>query len=372
MLSHLKRGFFKPLLFVCIILIGYACQNNEGQVRITHYELPIGEAQDVRYSKAFINDNSFYGYNRNSHGIDLIKIDSSLERPSQQLVLFDKEGPEKVGVPENIFTYKNHLYVLDIHDLLVEIDLNTFENQKYQLAFERNGDKLMTGKGMYFNKPRTLTQFEQYVCIPLYKTGYKNGKNYYDSLYVASINLENYEFELLSFAYPPEFKEYYWPVHDDHYVQQISKNQYVIAFKGIAALFLSDKNGSLTKVSYDLQQYDLEDFSKPAPRKMTQRDANKNLLYLNGNQYFSPVYFNPKKKCLYRVAKGQTDEDSFNQTKELHLFKYDLNLDIIDHAAIPQGLLPNFLSSDKGPYFQHSLSQIKNEELFNLSLFSQF
>jgi hypothetical protein len=365
MLGQKGRGFLKPLLLFNLFF--YSCDNTESKVDLVQYNMPIGVDQEILYLQPILVGDSLFGYNYHSHSIDLIRIDSSLSTPGSQYLKLEKFGPDKVGTPENTFFYDGSLYLLDIHNNLTVINIDTKQINRVQLEFEHRGNKMFTGKGISYNKPSSATIFKNTVSIPLYKSGYRNRDGYYDSLYFGKINLNNYQFEIISIPYPSDFQDNYWPVHDDHYVQQIADSLYVISFKGISDIFIGNAKGELKRYVQDMTRFGIDGKVDSKSKTMSRMDAIEDKLYLNGSPYYSPIYYQESENMLYRLVKGKTDDKGFNQTKNLHLFKYNLELEVVNHASLPEGLLPRFILGEKGAYFQHSTLTSQSEDFFRLS-----
>jgi hypothetical protein len=377
MLTNKERGFFKALfstLFIAVsVLLFSACTaKKDSSLAMVEYQLPISIKQNLSYSKAYIYNGAFYGFNRNHLGLDKISIDSNLQRPAKLAISFEQEGPHAVSAPWHITADNEKIYLWDGQKNLTVLGSDFQIEQRQHFDFEQNGNILGFGNGYTVNPPNAVSSYEGQIILPLYKLIPRTSEGYYDSLYFAEIDMKTFDFQIKAFSLPVEFKENYWPIHDEYYVQKVADKDYIITFKAMAAVLAFKEDQLFKRHEIDLREYNLNKAVGTLPKSYDQIAAYRNMAYARGSQQFLPLRYDAEEGVFYRIIKGDTDGSSPVPNKNLHLFKYDRNFKLLNYSKLPDGLLGDFILNSGKLYFQHSELTAENEEVFRLSVINGF
>jgi hypothetical protein len=375
-MTDLGRLIKLPLgaAIVCLLtFLFFSCaQEKNKQSEIIEFNLPISTKQSLTYSKAFISNSTLYGFNRNQFGLDEISIDSNLQEPAKLAIHFEQQGPQAVAAPWHMASYNGKIYLCDSYQNLTVLgDSFQVEHQQH-LDFESSGITLGFGNGYTVNPPIAVSTYEGQAILPLYKLIPRTTKGYYDSLYFAEIDLRTFDYKIKSFPLPADFSENYWPIHDAYYIQKVGDDQYIISFKAMAAVFVGSDKQLVKRHGIDLSKYNLNKAVGSLPKSYDQIAAYRNKEYARGSQLFLPLRYNANENTFYRVVKGETAGESPVPRKNLHLFKYNRNFELLNYTKLPDGLLGDFILDGSKLYFQHSEVTAEDEEVFRLSVIAGF
>jgi hypothetical protein len=328
---------------VSVLLFSTCTAKKDNSLTMVVYKLPISRKQNLSYSKAYIYNGTFYGFNRNHLGLDKISIDSNVQMPAKLAISFEQEGPHAVNAPWHITADNEKIYLWDSQRNLTVLGTNFQIEQQQHFDFEQNGNILGFGNGYTVNPPNRLSRYDGQIILPLYKLIPRSSEGYYDSLYFAEIDINTLAHQVKSFPLPLDFKENYWPIHDQYYIQKVADKDYIISFKAMAAVLEFKGDQLFKRHEIDLSKYNLNKAVGTLPKSYDQIAAYRNMAYARGSQQFLPLRYDAEEGVFYRIIKGDTNGSSPVPNKNLHLFKYDRNFKLLNYSKLPDGLLGDFI-----------------------------
>ncbi len=359
------------LAIIYTLLLFSSCQTDKGKIKsiqnlniiVDSFQIKINPNCLPLYYTSYVatidGNEIFIGYNNQLHSFDLFNLD---EGNFVKQILLEHRGPN--GIPnigkfvaceDRIMVKANPYYaVLDFNGVVLN------KIKPIDLFLEQNIRNYTLGRGISMSNTNTLCYdcTNELLVIPVYPTLLQNDPGYYESSFMALIDLEKLSLKIIDLPYPEIFRtgKFYGNLDRPNFI--LKNDSIIFNYRNSSKIYIYVLKSGKT-IIFNILSSNSKNESDPISYESLS-DIKKIIRHEGTSLQFHPVKYDPHQNLYYRVHNARAEKGKMLMSAKSYLTIINDDFDKISEYVLPGSFFPVSNISSKGILFQKKESYISD------------